>query len=330
MSLRQRLSCVLSTILAEPSSVALLGFPNYDNCGDSAIWIGERTYLARHKIDVAYVSDEHSFSERALRQRLAGGTILLTGGGSLGDIWPQHQLLRERVIAGFRGSKIVQLPQTIHFQTRRNLEHAKSVFDAHPDLTLLVRDERSLELARAHFQATSLLCPDMAFALENLERRPPQYDVIWLARTDAEAIGFDDLAATFRVNRFDWPATSLSGRQYSLLRRLSHRAGTAIHRHPGRYDALQPAVNWMYERLARERLETACHAVSRGRVVITDRLHGHILCLILGIPHVVLDNTYGKLSSFRETWTRGSSLAHWASTPSQAIELADSLVCERT
>jgi exopolysaccharide biosynthesis protein PssK len=40
--------------------------------------------------------------------------------------------------------------------------------------------------------------------------------------------------------------------------------------------------------------------------VITDRLHAHILCLLMDIPHVVVDNSYGKVRSFVETWTAGA------------------------
>ena len=66
--------------------------------------------------------------------------------------------------------------------------------------------------------------------------------------------------------------------------------------------------------------------LSRGKVIITDRLHGHILSLLLGIEHIVLDNNYGKLSSFYESWTRASDLAHWARSPEEAAALARDLV----
>jgi exopolysaccharide biosynthesis predicted pyruvyltransferase EpsI len=65
--------------------------------------------------------------------------------------------------------------------------------------------------------------------------------------------------------------------------------------------------------------------LSEGRVVVTDRLHGHILCLLLGIPHIVLDNSYGKLRSFDETWTRTSTLTHWAASLDDAVQLAHRL-----
>ena len=37
--------------------------------------------------------------------------------------------------------------------------------------------------------------------------------------------------------------------------------------------------------------------------MVTDRLHAHILSLLLDIPHVVLDNSYGKVGGFVDAWT---------------------------
>jgi pyruvyl transferase EpsO len=56
--------------------------------------------------------------------------------------------------------------------------------------------------------------------------------------------------------------------------------------------------------LAEQRLMRGCQLLSRGREVVTDRLHAHILCLLMGIPHVLVDNNYGKLRSFFEAWTK--------------------------
>jgi pyruvyl transferase EpsO len=53
-------------------------------------------------------------------------------------------------------------------------------------------------------------------------------------------------------------------------------------------------------------------------VVITDRLHAHILSLLLGIPHAVLDNSYGKVGRFLAAWTGGAAGVHRASSSEDA------------
>jgi exopolysaccharide biosynthesis predicted pyruvyltransferase EpsI len=58
--------------------------------------------------------------------------------------------------------------------------------------------------------------------------------------------------------------------------------------------------------------------LSRGRVIITDRLHGHILGLLLGIPQVLVGDRYGKVKSFYESWTRDCPITSWADSEKEA------------
>ena len=48
--------------------------------------------------------------------------------------------------------------------------------------------------------------------------------------------------------------------------------------------------------------------------------------MLLGIPHVVLDNANGKVRGVFETWTGRSGLAHWAETTDEAVALARTLL----
>jgi pyruvyl transferase EpsO len=41
--------------------------------------------------------------------------------------------------------------------------------------------------------------------------------------------------------------------------------------------------------------------------VVTDRLHAHILCCLLDIPHFVFDSLGGKVSAFHATWTQDNT-----------------------
>ena len=45
--------------------------------------------------------------------------------------------------------------------------------------------------------------------------------------------------------------------------------------------------------------------LQRGRVVVTNLLHGHILSLLCGIPHVVIDPVNHKITSYMKSWTGG-------------------------
>ena len=75
-----------------------------------------------------------------------------------------------------------------------------------------------------------------------------------------------------------------------------------------------------YDTLAAQRVERGCRILARGRVVVADRLHGHILSLLMGLPNVVLDNSYGKTRAVYETWTARCELATWADSPDEALQ----------
>jgi pyruvyl transferase EpsO len=42
--------------------------------------------------------------------------------------------------------------------------------------------------------------------------------------------------------------------------------------------------------------------------------------MLMGIPHVVLDNSYGKNSAFHDTWTREWPLARLSASPAAALD----------
>ena len=68
--------------------------------------------------------------------------------------------------------------------------------------------------------------------------------------------------------------------------------------------------------------------LQRGQVLVTDRLHGHILATLLGVPHVLLDNADQKLSAFHNTWTRGLRSCRLADNPTDALRMALELLDE--
>jgi exopolysaccharide biosynthesis predicted pyruvyltransferase EpsI len=322
--LQDTIEGALGPLLAGRSASALLDFPSYGNVGDSAIWAGTVAYLHARGVNIAYRCDWQHYARARLQTALKeDGVILLQGGGNLGDLYPHHQAFRERVVGDFPQRRIVILPQTIYFRDAAALARTRAIFDAHPDLTVLARDRRSLDCARKEFRATSLLCPDMALMLGSLARSPaPDLDVLWLWRNDTESVGWAPVGP--RVARFDWldEPPGLVGRAMNHLERL-------LVLYPNRLRHLTGVLAKTFDARARERVAHGRRLLSRARIVVTDRLHGHILSLLLGIPHVVLDNSYGKVRSFYDTWTAESDLVRWAGSPHEVAEQVEGLRRDR-
>lgn len=305
-----RLSAVITEVLgpelkAAPG-VAILDFPNYSNVGDSAIYLGGIEFLrTRFHMTPRYVCDVDTFSPIELAKSLGDGVVLLQGGGNFGDIWPTHQQFRESVLRLLRGRRVVQLPQSIKFNEAANLRRAADAIDQHGDFLLLVRDRQSEEIARQNFSCEIRLCPDIAFALGPLKRtEPPIRDELMLLRNDKERIARKELDSACHTPVVDWLKEP-----NDLYRRLRwHSVLRSAQSAPHRILNRNHRRATLYEMLAQHRLARGISLLATARRVITDRLHGHILCVLLGIPHTALDNNYGKVRAFIETWTHDCDL----------------------
>lgn len=279
--------------------VAILDFPNHNNVGDSAIWLGEYKYLNSAKADIRYVASISAFSLNVLKKAMPNGTILLHGGGNFGTLWPHHQQLREKILAECRNYKVIQLPQTVYFEDTAAFERCADLVKKHPDFTLMVRDSNSLMLGE-RLGAKCCLSPDAAHFLRGvLHRGKPVVSVFGLIRNDKESIGKWNIEIDhkYKYEIADWKEDdeNLFLKLISVLERRSH----------GRFGHLrmfQRTLMWLYNRAALRRLLKGVNQLSRGKVVLTDRLHAHILSSMLKIPNIVLDNHYGKVHGYIKEW----------------------------
>lgn len=316
--LQDEITRALAPELDGVRSFALVDFPDHPNVGDSAIYLGELEWLRRRGLAPAYVCSTLTYSAAALRQAVPEGPILIHGGGNFGDIWPHHQALRETVITAFPGRRIVQLPQTIHFDDKAALDHVAATIAAHGDVLLLVRDRSSYELARNAFACEVRLCPDIALTLGSM-RRPGKawHDLLLLLRTDKETANHEPIPAlppdAVACDWLDEPGNFRKRRRlWSACRTVLSAPGQGIDRNYRRAE--------LYRGLAAHRVARGLRVLASGRTVISDRLHAHILCLLLGIPHIVFDNNYGKLGSFIDTWTAECKLAGRAGGLAEALD----------
>ncbi|GAA1394606.1 polysaccharide pyruvyl transferase family protein [Kitasatospora putterlickiae] len=330
---RRQLGEILGELIEPSTRCALLGFPYYANVGDSAIWLGARALLAELGAEVVYTADHHDFCPATLAKRLPSGTILLTGGGNLGDLWPSHQRMRERVIGAFPRHRIIQLPQSVHFGDPAGLERARAVFDAHPDLILLLRDEPSLRTARRAFRAPSALAPDCAFGMTGLPRLgQPERRILWLRRGDHESAAPGEPPPDAEVHRTDWTAQEGADASWTAetqtVRRRIEKASAEVGGKAGDRAAAELAD--AQDRHAELQLQRGCRLLGSASAVVTDRLHGHLLSLLLGLPHVVVDDRHGKISGYWHTWghDRHRSVARRAPDAEEALRTAAALLTD--
>lgn len=282
---------------------ALLDIPDHPNVGDHGILLGELAFIDKHLPHAAlHIASRNTYSGHLFDKTGQSDVIFINGGGNFGDIWPAHHDFRLRILDRFRDRRIVQFPQSLCFADPKRLDDTKRHIAACRDFHLFVRDERSLAFARANFDCPCVLCPDIAFAMGALPARHAAADVFCLFRTDKEVLQsktrqVSDLLAASQLNfqSGDWLSEAPRLRHiHGVLRRLSKRRRTAgaVFRHgrPG------------FQLYAQIRLRSGLAMLSRGRTVVTDRLHGMILSTLLGRPSVVFDSLDGKVKAFHQTW----------------------------
>ena len=147
-------------------------------------------------------------------------------------------------------------------------------------------------IARDELGVDATLCPDMAWFLDLPPAPRTSGRVLWLLREDQESTR--GTPGTLRPWAAPPPSTgprrgaarpagrSASSRPRSLRWPLPDAdVGTLVRR----WDAAE----------GRARLDAGLPLLSGASLVVTDRLHAHILALLLGIPTVVLPEANGKL-----------------------------------
>lgn len=290
-----RLADLLAPAVPAGSSVALLDYPVHGNTGDHLIWLGTEQWL--RSIDARVVGRWH-VDNFAFPQFPADTILVCQGGGNFGDIY-RFQRFRERVVEAYPRHRVVMLPQTIHYRDPARLRQSAAALARHPDLWLFVRDHRSLAIAADAFaNARPQLAPDMATFLF------PFDDVL---RCDLPHIPSRETLSFFRRDRertatpADPSARAIDWDDIDPQHRLFVLGSIATGYLFGRFIAADYASRFWLD-FCRGRVIRAARTVADHRMVITNRMHCHILACLLGVPNVLLDNSYGKCSAYFQAW----------------------------
>jgi pyruvyl transferase EpsO len=329
----------------------LLNYPNHYNIGDHLIWLGTIFYLTDVlKSDLKYAASIENFSNAQMDEKAGQSPIFFHGGGNLGDLWSYYQNFYEKIILQYRDRPIIFLPQSIFFRHENRLNKAKEIFNDHPDLTIITREDRSNSFAREHFYNCKIFkAPDMALqaiGIPKMSLPPKQKDtILYLCRQDGELNRESSPDSIDLPNLIveDWASykyqgtprlLSVRGMTRLLARGWQEETGIPLEWisrqiwqqfHPysskfnGMYDPALHRKSWNF-------MHNGAFQFQQHRLVITNRLHGHMLCIILGIPHVFLTNAYHKNESFYNTWTYKIPFCRFVKQASQIKPAAQELL----
>ena len=297
--------------------VALFDWPNYPNAGDHFIWLGEKVlFKNRLGCEVLYECTLHQLDILRVTRLPPETVLVIHGGGNFGDLWDHHQRFREAIIAAFPDRRIIIMPQTVHFVSRERLEQSARGMRLHPDLHVMARDQDSLATLRSRMGLSNChLHIDSAFALQPIISAllatftaKPERDVLYLLRRDIESARTAPPADSSA--RYDW------GRADDMARfAIDTPSPESIDPARDIFDGELDSYSW-------RQLWAAVRLFSEGRRIVTDRLHGHILAIMMRKEHDLHDNSYGKNSAFYTTWTRASPLVRFVGQAERGLDSA--------
>jgi len=336
-TLRSSTEATLREAIGDVLDVAILDAPNQTNVGDSLIWAGEIAYLRRMGLRLRYVSDIKNYDPLALRRAMPSGVVLLHGGGNFGDLWLGHQEHRERIAQDLPDYRLVQLSQSIFFASPERAQKANQIIGNHPDFHLLLRDSLSIE------RATKLLpdlnpvyCYDMALGYEPpaVKRATTEGSLLIIARNDKEGVsGLHNVGSNWvkgiSAEITDWHSEGVLAFRWQVSRRamkLQHFLVRLRRRLKWTPTFPQWAVQRLIASLNEINITGALRMYSSARFVVVDRLHAHVLAILLGIDHVALDNNYQKIGAVFQDYTGKFTTARYATDTQVAKKLVEELV----
>lgn len=293
--------------------VFVVGSPFHYNLGDHAqtyctkLWL-ERNY-PEYSISVfdTYSATMLNFALIRYIKRIIGSDdiFFLHSGYHVTNLYPLEINMQKKIIATFHNNEIIALPQTVNFTDEHELREAARIFNTHPKLTLMSRDEVSFESAKKEFpNAINLLFPDIVTSMIGTKQFDSERSGIHLClRNDKES-------AYKKSGDADKLATALEKIDQVVL------------------SDTESSHNPLYIRRHLDRvLNDSWREFSKHRLTITDRYHGTIFSLVAGTPVIVLASTDHKLKSGVKWFPRKifSKYVRYAKDVDEAIELANSM-----
>lgn len=277
---------------------ALFDLPYHTNIGDGLIWEGEKCFLD----DIGAKCLHNSSNFTCDFPVLSEDTVLLIhGGGNLGDLYREHFSFHKKVLSHYPHNRVVFFPQTILYQDRDVLKADMEFLERHGNVTLCARDRKSYEMVTPFISGGVKLVPDMAFCIptESLDI-PMGNKTLAIIRKDDE---LDDKSVAYlshiNADKKDWPTfyhRPFDGTfLYKSLAKLAHWQVLGF----------QSLLNMYCRKFFSTNLLSIGLKFYQGyEDIYTTRLHGCILGILTGRRVHLLDNTYGKNSSFYETWLK--------------------------
>lgn len=302
-------------LLRGRKKIFFAGTPLHGNLGDHAIAVAMQEFFRRFfpeqvtievpGIRILQISKRWPsfFSKRACPTDI----VVIIGGGFLGTLWMNEELMVRATVKLFPGNRITIFPQTIFFEKSvrgdEELAQTRKIYQEHEDLHLCIRD-KSIGFVRDNLLGGNfkdvISIPDIVLLLD---RSAPKFDrrgVLLCFRADKEKVLsgtlIDELSAEIRARNEECIFTD-----------------TVVG-----YGVSEESRN--------AEVEQKFDEFRRARLVVTDRLHGMIFAAITGTPCIALNNSSGKVEGVYSMWLQHLPYVKFVQNESQIAPLLDEML----
>lgn len=262
----------------DSGDIYLLGIPEYGNIGDQAIAEAEYKFIKDvfpGKKIVQITENALKFDFQNVKRRIADSALLvLQGGGNIGNLWPDQEAIRKRILDSFPDNKILIMPQTVTIKggEKENNEILRK-YDG-KNIWITVREDKSYNyLKQQGIYERTLLIPDIVLSLKPQKICRERQGIGVCLRNDIEsAISYNDRVKILNI---------LASKNNTKL------FDTVLNKHIS-LEERSKVINEFLE------------YISQFELIVTDRLHCMILAYLTNTPCIVFQNSNGKVAGVYE------------------------------
>ncbi len=283
ISARYRLGLAIWILRIKVSrNIFVFGAPFHSNMGDQAQsyciekWLKQNYPGYRVRL---YETTELGWGDYALLKRIQKycnpkDKVFLHSGYHTTDLYMLEEKLQRKTLQLFSDRQVVMLPQTVYYQSKEEADNARRIYNAHPKLLMLCRDDVSFQTAEKMFpNCRKLLFPDIVTTMIGKHRyHKPRKGILLCLRNDKEAFYSPEQIAALKAELEELDSVSVTDTTIEM-------------------DVAQIRKN------RGKILQDIWEEYAGYRAIVTDRYHGTIFSLIAGTPVVVISSTDHKLSS---------------------------------
>ena len=257
---------------------------DYGNLGDVAITYAQEKFLKDVYPDYAIIdvpiSQTLSAIPQVKREIKPNDIVTVVGGGNMGDMYFDIELLRLMVVRAFRKNKTILFPQTVDYSDSKEAatlkKLAKKAYCSHPNLTMYAREKFSFETMKKTFPGVNVrLTKDIVMTLYEKARTQRENRAVFCLRNDKEKAHNEKLVK--EIEDF------CKAQNMKIMERDTHIGRNNLS---------------LEER--EEELQKIWRDFWESCLVVTDRLHGMIFAYITGTPAIVLPNNNFKIEGCYE------------------------------